>query len=98
MSGSVGLFRDGLLIGLVRRDALHLRVDDGNRALFGDGPCPFRYARKGLPAELGFRRLPNGVPDDAEGMVAWARAALAAAQRAAAERHRKKPRPSPRPA
>ncbi len=92
MFGSTGLFQDGLLIGLVHQAALYLRADDGNRALLGDAPQPFRYARKGRPAELAFWRVPDDVLDDQDELVAWARAALAAARRVAVERARKKPR------
>jgi len=96
MFGSVGLFRDGLLIGLIHDDALFLRVDDGNRALFGAAPVPFRYTRLGKPASLAYWRVPDPVLDDQDALVAWGRAAFAAARRVAAARPRKKPRqPSP---
>jgi len=69
-----------------------------NRALFGAAPHPFGYIRKGQPAGLAFWRVPDGVLDDQDELVAWARAAHAAARRIAAGRLRKKaPRP-PRPA
>jgi DNA transformation protein len=96
--GSVGLFRDGLLIGLVHDDSLYLRADDGNRALFGAAPRPFRYTRQGKPAELPYWRAPDALLDDPDELLAWGRAAFAAARRAAAARLRKKPRRAPPPA
>jgi len=98
MFGSVGVFRDGLLIGLVHGDALYLRADADNRALFGDAPQPFRYTRKGQPAELAFWRVPDHLHDEQDELVALARSAVAAARRVAAARARKKPRRATRTA
>ncbi|HZQ36095.1 MAG TPA: TfoX/Sxy family protein [Dehalococcoidia bacterium] len=36
MFGKTGVFCDGLMFGMVTEDTLYFRVDDGNRAIFGD--------------------------------------------------------------
>ncbi len=88
MFSSTGLFCDGVMFGLVSDDALYLRVDAGNRALFAEAASlpPKSYVKRGKTIELAFWRVPERLLDEPEEMVAWARAALAAARRVAAKR------------
>src|SRR6266568_4783559 len=77
MFGKTGVFCDGLMLAMVRDDALYVRVDDGNRAVFKEAESfpPLNYAKKGGSIDLAFWRVPERLFD------AWARAALAAAKR-----------------
>ena len=88
MFGKTGVFCDGLMLGLVSDDALYFRVDDGNRAAFKEAEAfpPLNYEKKGVSIDLSFWRAPERLFDEPDEFIAWARAALAAAGRVAAER------------
>ncbi len=94
MFGKTGVFCDGLMLAMVRDDALYVRVDDGNRAVFKEAESfpPLNYAKKGGSIDLAFWRVPERLFDEPDELVAWARAALAAAGRVAAKRERAAPR------
>ena len=83
MFGAHGLFRDGLMFGLVADDTLYLKVDDRTRAEYeARGLPPFRYRRKGKTIALGYRMAPEEALEDSEVLAAWARQACDAARRA----------------
>ena len=94
MFGKTGVFCDGLMLAMVRDDALYVRVDDGNRAVFKEAESfpPLNYEKKGGSIDLAFWRVPERLFDESDELVAWARAALAAAGRVAAKRERAAPR------
>ena len=90
MFGGAGVYCDGLMFGLVADDTLYFRVDDGNRGAFeAEGLAPFTYDGKGRTVVLPYWRVPERLFDEPEEMVAWARAALAAARRVAAKKKSK---------
>ena len=98
MFGKTGVFCNGLMFGMVTDDTLYVRVDDGNRAFFeesGSSP-PLNYQKRGRTIDLSFWRVPERLLDEPEELVTWARAALAAARRVAAERSRAVPGRNPR--
>ena len=85
MFGGLGLFRAGLMFGLVMRDELYLKVaPDGTASFAAEGGVPFSYAGKGgrVTVIASYWRAPDRLSDDAEELVAWARRACAAAERA----------------
>jgi DNA transformation protein len=90
MFGKTGVFCDGLMLAMVRDDALYFRVDDDNRATFKEAESfpPLNYAKKGGTIDLSFWRAPERLFDEPDELVTWARAALAAARRVAAKRER----------
>ena len=90
MFGKTGVFCDGLMLGMVRDDTLYFRVDDDNRAAFKEAESfpPLSYDKKGGTIDLAFWRAPERLFDEPDELVAWARAALAAARRVAAKRER----------
>ena len=94
MFGKTGVFCDGLMLAMVRDDALYVRVDDDNRAVFREAESlpPLNYEKKGGSIDLAFWRVPERLFDEPDELVAWARAALAAAGRVAAKRERTAPR------
>jgi DNA transformation protein len=94
MFGKTGVFCDGLMLGMVRDDALYLRVDEHNRATFEEARAfpPLDYRKGGASIDLAFWRAPERLFDDPDEFLAWARAALAAARRVAARRERAAPR------
>lgn len=85
MFGGLGLFRDGLMFGLVMRGELYLKVAPEGKASFAaEGGTPFSYAGKGARVTViaSYWRAPDRLSDDAEELVSWARRACAAAERA----------------
>ncbi|MHB8268675.1 TfoX/Sxy family protein [Bradyrhizobium sp.] len=99
MFGKTGVFCDGVMIGMVRDNTLYFRVDDDNRAAFKEAESfpPLNYEKKGGPIDLSFWRAPERLFDEPDELVAWARAALAAARRVAAKRERATPRRKSKP-
>jgi DNA transformation protein and related proteins len=99
MFGKTGVFCDGVMLAMVSENTLYFRVDDQNRAAFKEAEAfpPLNYAKKGQTIDLAFWRAPERLFDEPDELMAWARAALAAAHRVAAVRERAAPKPkSPR--
>ena len=82
MFSGVGLFRDGVMFGLLVRDAFYLRVDERTRGRFeAAGSAPFSYSRAGRMVSLGaYYAVPDGLLDQPDELVTWARDAIAAAR------------------
>lgn len=99
MFGKTGVFCNGLMFGVVANDTLYFRVDDHNRAVFKEAEStpPLSYEKKGRTIDLSFWRAPERLLDEPDELVTWARAALAAAHRVAAERERTPPRRTSKP-
>ena len=95
MFGKTGVFCDGFMFGMVRDNTLYFRVDDDNREMFAEARAfpPLDYEKKGASIDLSFWRAPERLFDEPDELVAWARAALGAARRVAAERERRAPAP-----
>jgi DNA transformation protein len=76
---------DGSNFGLALRGGLYLRADDRTIARFeAEGSKPFQYQTRTKTVTVGsYWQLPVRLYDDPEELTEWARAALAAAQRAA---------------
>ena len=94
MFGKTGVFCDGLMLGMVTDNTLYFRVDDDNRDAFQEAASspPLNYRKKGSTIDLSFWRAPERLFDEPDELVAWARAALAAARRVAAKRGRTVPK------
>jgi DNA transformation protein len=90
MFGKTGVFCDGFMLGMVRDNTLYFRVDDDNRATFKEAESfpPLNYEKKDGTIDLAFWRAPERLFDEPDELVTWARAALAAARRVAAQRER----------
>ena len=94
MFGKTGVFCEGVMFGMVTDNTLYVRVDDQNRAIFKEAESypPLNYRKKGSTIDLAFWRVPERLMDEPDELVAWARAALAAARRVAAKRGRAAPK------
>jgi DNA transformation protein len=90
MFGKTGVFCDGFMLGMVRDNTLYFRVDEDNRATFKEAESfsPLNYEKKGGTIDLSFWRAPGRLFDEPDELVTWARGALAAARRVAAQRER----------
>jgi DNA transformation protein and related proteins len=97
MFGKTGVFCDGAMFGMVTENTLYLRVDEENSDTFKEAQSypPLNYEKGGSTIDLSFWRVPERLFDEPEEFVAWARAALAAAQRVAVIRKRTTPKRKP---
>jgi DNA transformation protein and related proteins len=88
MFGKSGVFCDGVMFGMVADNTLYVRVDEESKASFKEAASfpPLNYAKKGFVIDLAFWRVPERLFDEPDELVAWGRAALAAARRIAAKR------------
>jgi DNA transformation protein len=83
MFGGHGLFRGGIMFGLVSDETLYLKTDDGNRPDYeAAGMPPFRYRRAGKMVALSFHEVPPDLLEGAEALAPWAAEAYEAALRA----------------
>ena len=71
MFGKTGVFCDGLMLGMVRDDALYLRVDDHNREALEEAKAfpPLNYEKKGGTIDLSFWRAPERLFDEPDELV-----------------------------
>ena len=82
MFGGHGIFRDGLMFGLVFDDALYLKTDELNRAVFESRGLPrFEYTRKRKRISLSYHLAPEDALEDPHALAEWARTAFDAALR-----------------
>ena len=84
MFGGFGVFRDGIMFGLVTGDVLYLKTDDTTSPGYeaeGSGPFAFSGA-KGREVTTSYWRLPERLYDEPDEFREWARAAVAVAERA----------------
>jgi DNA transformation protein and related proteins len=81
MFGGVGLYHRGIFFGILARDTLYLKVDDGNRPDYErTGMKAFRpYA--GRPGTMRYYAVPLDVLESPIDLSSWARKAIVAAER-----------------
>jgi DNA transformation protein and related proteins len=93
MFRGLGIFRQGLMFALVADDTLYLKADDDTATAFkAEGCGPFIYDGKDRPVVMQYWRLPERLYDDPEEFRQWALNAFAVAERARAEKPKRKPR------
>ena len=85
MFSGFGISADGTNFALALRGGLYLRADQDTIPRFeAEGSKPFSYQTRAKTVTVAsYWTLPERLYDDPEEMTDWARAALAAAQRAA---------------
>jgi DNA transformation protein and related proteins len=85
MFSGFGISADGINFALALRGGLYLRADDQTIPRFeAEGSKPFQYQTRAKTVTVNsYWELPARLFDDSEELADWARAALAAAQRAA---------------
>jgi DNA transformation protein len=84
MFSGFGISADGINFALALRGGLYLRADDQTIPRFeAEGSKPFQYQTSAKTVTVGsYWQLPERLYDDPEELTGWAKAALAAAQRA----------------
>jgi DNA transformation protein len=92
MFSGFGISADGTNFALALRGGLYLRADEQTTARFeAEGSKPFQYQTRTKTVTVGsYWQLPERLYDDPEELTGWARAALAAAQRAGLAKRPKK--------
>jgi DNA transformation protein and related proteins len=85
MFSGFGISADGINFALALRGGLYLRADEQTIPRFeAERSKPFQYQTRAKTVTVGsYWTLPERLYDDPEEMTDWARASLAAAQRAA---------------
>src|ERR1700676_1919372 len=99
MFSGFGISADGINFALALRAGLYFRADEASIPQFeAEGSTPFQYQTRARTVTVNsYWQLPARLFDDPEELTGWARAALAAAQRAAV-RKRPKARKTTKPA
>jgi len=91
MFGGYGIFRDGLMFGLVADGELYLKTDVENRPDFEArdlGPFCFE-SKDGKVTTMSYHPCPDEALDSPHAMRPWAESAHAAAQRSGTRKKRK---------
>jgi DNA transformation protein len=85
MFSGFGISADGINFALALRSGLYFRADEQTIPQFeAEGATPFQYQTRAKTVTVNsYWELPARLFDDSEELSVWARAALAAAQRAA---------------
>jgi len=92
MFGGYGVFKEGLMFGLVAEDRLYLRTDDESKGAYEERGCePFVFGeRNGVSIVSRYYEPPEAAFTNPHKMKPWALASWAATQRSA------KPKPKSR--
>jgi DNA transformation protein len=98
MFSGYGISADGINFALSLRSGLYFRADEKSIPRFeAEGSTPFSYQTRAKTVTVNsYWQLPARLFDDSEELVDWARAALAAAQRAALRKRPKKRSTAPK--
>lgn len=85
MFGGAGVFRDGLMFGLIIDEVLYFKSDKTTESDFkAEGLKPFTYQTKRNPRTvMAYWRAPERCLDDPDEMTDWCRRAYAVALRSA---------------
>jgi len=88
MFSGYGVSVDGVNFALVLRGTIYFRADADSLARFeAEGAKPFQYQTRARTVTVAsYWQLPERLYDDPDELAEWARAALAAAQRAALQK------------
>ena len=91
MFSGFGISVDGVNFALALRAGLYFRADEATIPQFeAEGSKPFQYQTRAKTVTVNsYWQLPARLFDDSEDLSVWARAALAAAQRAALKKRPK---------
>jgi len=90
--GGAGITADGVMFALLSRDEMYFRVDATTRGRFEAAGCtPFGYNRAGKEVLIeSYYAVPDGLYDQPDELLSWAKEAIAAARRAVKPRKSKK--------
>jgi DNA transformation protein and related proteins len=94
MFGGFGLYRDGVIFGILRSDGdIYLKCDEETVELFrAAGSQPFAYNKEGQRFTLSYWTLPSEALDDSDALTLWAGRAFEAAVRSGDKPKKRKAR------
>src|SRR3954462_3216801 len=100
MFSGFGISADGINFALALRAGLYLRADEQSIPQFeAEGSQPFQYQTRAKTVTVNsYWQLPARLFDDPEELSVWARAALAAAERAVLKKRSKTRKAAPKKA
>mgnify|MGYP000324205942 CR=1 FL=1 len=79
MFGGYGLYKDGIICGLIDDDKLYFKVDESNRKDYEEkGSGPFIYVHKGKEMKMGYWLVPEDVLENRELAEMWLEKAVTA--------------------
>ena len=82
MFGGVGLYHQAVFFGILARDRLYLKVDDGNRADYERERMPAFTPYADRSGTMQYYAVPLDVLESRRDLAVWARKAVDAARRA----------------
>ena len=89
MFGGYGVYREGLMFGLVSDETLYLKADAENAPQFRKlGLTQFEYHRKGRATKLSYYAAPETVMEDCTEAARWGQLSFEAALRGLAAKRR----------
>jgi DNA transformation protein len=94
MFGGFGIYKGGVMFGVIFEGGLYFKVDDSNRADYEARKSgPFVYESPGRkPVAMSYWRVPEDVLEDVDGVKDWATKALEVALKARKDSE-KQPKP-----
>ena len=93
MFGGYGIYRDGIMFGLVADDNVYLKADAASAEHFKSrGLAPFEYEKNGKTVKLSYFLAPDEIMDDPTEAAIWAQRAFDVAFRAKRHADTKKTR------
>lgn len=73
MFGGFGIYKGGVMFGLIASDELYFKVDETNQPDFAARKSkPFVYEGKGKPISMSYWRVPDDVLEDPDEIKTWA--------------------------
>jgi DNA transformation protein and related proteins len=82
MFGGAGLYRDGVMFGLVSDGDIYLKCDPTIAPMFERAGCrPFAYKKGAGSVTMSYWSLPEQALDDPDALKEWADVAFASAMR-----------------
>ena len=85
MFGGHGIYKDGLIFGIVLDDTFYPKAGEVNRDEFAErglGPCVYQSKSKAMQVSLGYYQCPEEALESSAPMRDWAKSGYAAALRA----------------
>jgi len=94
MFGGFGLYRGGLIFGILRSDGdIYLKCDEGTVEQFrAAGSQPFVYSKDGRHFTMSYWALPSEALDDPDALALWANRAFDVAVRSSNRPKKRKAR------
>ena len=73
MFGIVGIYKDGLMFGIISKQVVYLKVDNSNRNKFTDAGSTSLRVFKTNSEVLSYYELPPEILDDSVEFIKWAK-------------------------